>query len=348
MSVHGTARGEVGLKDLPVRAGYYLFGPERALVRFYRQAIRERIENGAREKAETLSVRRFEGEGAWEKAAAEARLMSFDPCRLVLALPQGIPDPKVVTALERALDHPAPGVTLIVEEPVWSARERPGTRLGPLRKSPQAMEAAELKPPQARAFVGAYAERLGLTLEGGALDRLLTLTGHHLETCLTELEKFAACLEIPVVLPEVVDRLTPAEEDASIFPVGDALLAGDLTGALRAAERTLASGQSAFGLVGYVARQAGLLAQASRLLDGTDGRPGSDEDTVALPGVAPWQKAKLLAAARRHPLDGPCAARAILEAQLALRSNIPERLAVTELLWTLLRPCGERAKTRHG
>lgn len=329
-------KAQVAIGEVPVRAGYYLFGPEAAVTHVRRDRIRARLDKEAEERGDILVVRRLEGEDAWTGAAAEARLLTFDPCRLILALPQGVPDARAVSALDRALQSPAPGVTLLVVEPAWSARERPAQRLAPLRKSPYALESPELRPPEARAFIGAYAETLGLRLEAGSLDHLRQRTGGHLGTALTELEKFSACLEGPVVRPETVDALTPAEEEEeAIFPVGDALLAGDLRATLRAADRAIQSGQGAFGLVGYLARQASLAAQAQAFLADPTNDPGAVARAL---GLAPWQAQKIIAAARSGRFEGPRTARAILESQMALRSSVPERLVVTVFLWNLLAP----------
>lgn len=328
-----------GSWTVPVRASYYLFGPERALVRFYRESVRRGAEDRATADGQTLSVRRFEGEDAWSRAAAEARLISFDPYRLILALPAGVPDLKTVAGLAKALENPASGVTLLVEEPVWSGRERPAQRLSPLRKGPLALEARELRPQEALSFAAQAAKELGLSIQAGALQALFRRTGHRLDSCLTELEKFHASLPTSEVTVQTVEWLTPSDETATIFPVGDALLAGDLRAALCAAEQALSAGQSAFGLVGYIARQVSLITQAQSLIRAGKGGPASaasDEAVAKALGVAPWQGQKMVRAARRSRFDGTSGARAILEAQLGLRSSTPERLVVAELLWNLL------------
>lgn len=321
------------------RAAYYLYGPERAWLRVYLPVIRERVAQEAGEGG-PLPVMLVEGEGAWHRAAAEARRFGLERRRLVLARPTGLPEAPVVAALAKALAGPAPGVVLVVVEPEWSGRDRPAARLGPLRRSPQALEMPALDATQAGSFLVAYGRRLGLEVKAEAARELWVRTGGVLETCLTELEKFAASLPTPVLTVDAVRTLTPAADEATVFPVGDAVLRGDLTGALAAAERALAAGQSAFGLVGYVARQVGLVMAVRRLaaLGLGDLRPESVANTL---GVPPWQARRLLATARDPRTVGgedTSAARAILDAQIGLRSSVPERVVVTELLLALLRP----------
>jgi len=332
-----------GLLDPPARAGYYLHGPERAWLRVYLPALRDRVarEAGSREAAPVVHV---EGEDAWQRAAAEARRFGLERHRLVVARPTGVPERAAVTALAQALASPAPGVVLVVVEPEWSGRERPGARLAPLRKGPQALEMVPLDASRAGSFLLTYGRRLGLQVEPEAARELWVRTGETLETCLTELEKFAASLPTPVVTVDAVRTLTPAADEASVFPVGDAVLRGDVAGALAAAEQALARGQSAFGLVGYVARQVGLVAAVRRLeAEGPEDR--SPEAVAGRLGIPPWQARKLLAAAHDpRTLRGgdTSAARAILDAQIALRTSVPERVVVTELLLALARTSGEK------
>lgn len=323
--------------EAPLRRAYYVYGPAEGEALW--RHLRARIEARLREMAgDGLTLVRLEGPDAWQGAGTEARTLAFGGQRLIVAVPEGAPGEGVAGALGRAMDAPAPGVTLLLREPVGDGRRR-GQDVGALRASPHGVEAPALDRRASAAFVAQAGEALGLRWGPGAPAFLYQQVGEDLLLALGELDKYRDVLAPDAALDRTtIERLTPGASAARVYPVGDAYLAGDLAAALAAAHAAMEAGEGAFGIAGYLARQVRLLAGARAYAAerrGAGERVDAEGMASAL-GLRPWQARPLAAAAARPRPRSDGGFVALVEADLDLKSGMPPALAIDRLLIRLI------------
>lgn len=323
--------------EAPLQAAYYVFGPAEGEVLwlYLTDRLRDRLRRMA---GPDLTVVRLDGPGAWQAAASEGRTRALAGSRLILAQPEGAPGDGAGQALARALAQPAPGVTLAVREPVLDGRRRDAA-MTDLRASAAAIEAAALDRRAAAAFVAQAGQAMGLAWGPGAAAFLFGRVGEDPLLAWGELAKYRDILAPGAALDRTaIERLTPLASAARVYPVGDAYLAGDLAGALRTAHAAMDAGESAFGLAGFLGRQAHLLAQAHAYAAACRerGERLEGEGLAAAIGVRPWQARPLLGALGRGRPDPAGAPTALVVADLELKSGMPVGLAVDRLLMALL------------
>ena len=325
-----------GLAQAPLQPAYYVYGPMEAdaLARHLLERVRARLRQIA---GDALEVVRLSGAPAWADAATQARSLSLGGRRLVVAETEGEPAPAVAEALARALSTPAPGVTLFVRE--GPVRGRAGASLERLRKGAWAVRAVVPDRRAAQALLARMGEGEGIAWGSGASAYLFERTGESLLLALGEVRKYRDILPEGAALERAdIERLTPAASAARVYPVGEAYLSADLPTALRAATAALEAGETPFGVAGWLARQARLLAQARAYVEACRAageRPDGAALAAAL-GLQPWQARAFLSATMRGRPDPSSAPALLLQADLDMKGAMPAPIALTRLLFDLI------------
>lgn len=328
----------VGLAEAPLRPAYYVYGPAEAeaLVRYLFERVRERL---GEIDGDTLEVSRLDGAGAAAQAAGAARTLSLGGRRLIVAEIEADIAPAVAAALALALSAPAPGVTLFVRE--GTGRGRASAALERLRKGAWAVRAQVPDRRAAVAFLTRMGEGHGLRWGAGAPAYLLERVGDNLLLALGEVRKYRDILPVEGALERsLIERLTPLESAARVFPVGEAYLAADLPRALAAAHAALMAGDSPFAVAAWLGRQAQHLARAKAYAASCTAQGGRPEAAglAAAIGLQAWQARALLAAAVRGRPDPAGAAARLLRADLEMKGAMPAPLALDRLLVDLIGP----------
>jgi DNA polymerase-3 subunit delta len=183
------------------------------------------------------------------------------------------------------------------------------------------------------------AERTGVAIEDGAIQRLVDFVGADLRTLASELEKLATYAGERSIGAADVDALTPEAREQTVFEVVDAVVEGRAPAALRTLDRMLTSGaEPPLRIQAMLARQVRHLVRATELI-----AAGASEDEVgAACGVRGFPATKLMRQARASSApQAEAALRAIEASDTKVKTGeLPERLALELLVVDLARGFG--------
>jgi len=222
---------------------------------------RARLRALAESMSGAAGVELFEGEASTpERVAAALAAMTLAPGRRVLIV-DGVERwrDRELEGLLAALARPAPDTTVafFARE---DARARAPERLREAVLAAGGDVAVEngLSAAQLPGWAQARAAELGLALGDDAARALVALVGERQERIMRELEKLALALAAPPQAPLGPDDLlglTAAPAQARAWALADALVAGEVVGALRAYLSLRDQGERLGGLVHLVAQR---------------------------------------------------------------------------------------------
>lgn len=313
----------------PSRRAFYVHGPEEGLYRLFIDEVARRARDQGADGRTVL-----EGEQAWQEASSLALTPTLWPgARLLVALPEGRPDPASAEQLARALEQPVADTFLVVRDP--------GGDLGPggraLRRHSKAVAVAAVRGRELPAIVRKAGQLIGLPITDAVANRVATRTGHDLLRILPELVKLRDGLdEGEAITVQTVDRLVPIWPEGRSFAVGDAYFRADLAGAFTALRAALAAGESPFALFGLLARDVRLMSLAEEQAQ-LKGHALTAEELAAPLGLGQAYQASGVAravAAGRPKARGAYVA--LLEADGELKSETPPEIALGRLLVKLI------------
>ncbi len=175
-----------------------------------------------------------------------------------------------------------------------------------------------------------YAAGLGKRFDGAALTVLMERAEPDRVWLRTELDKLAAFTgDRKVITPQDVDAVTVKSRDESVFDLLDAVMNRNAGRSLLLLRQLLAQGEQPMGLLGLLARQVALVANASRLSGS-----GQSVDAIAAElKVKPFVVQKALKQSRL--LDSEWVAQAlesILQADLSIKKGAQPAALALELL----------------
>ena len=189
-------------------------------------------------------------------------------------------------------------------------------------------------PPLAQAAVPAWiqerARRLGVAITPSAADLLADMVGNNLWALASEMEKLSVYAAGRPIVEEDIRALVAASREAEVFPLVDAVVAGDRGRALRLLQQLMATDYDGPHLLALLARQYRMLLLAQEVGD----RRLSREELARTLGIAsPFVAEKVRAQAARYPrrrLEE--AHRRLLAADVAMKRGIQSEEAALELL----------------
>jgi DNA polymerase III subunit delta len=246
--------------------------------------------------------------------------------------------PKQLSALAEALGALPPELSVVLVERPPAGRERPNRARASARKAlVAAVEAAggetiQFAAPSARDLprhLVAEARKRGFELDADAASLLAARMEGRLQRLANELDRLAvwAGPEGRVGADDLAAMVADTSEEAS-WTLADALVEGDPSHALAAAERLTGQGETATGLVWQAAKRLRLAERARELLDA--GRPAKEVEGEL--GMHPYAARMLVRSVRdasATDLRGATCALADLEWWTRGGSDYPEDLAVT-------------------
>ena len=294
-----------------LKPAYLVCGEDHAKIDSWRSRVRRRAEeeNGPG-GLELLDART---EGPEEVAASLSALTFGGGTRYVMVDGVETWKPAAVEPLVRELASPPPETVLVLV-----AR---GKAPDPLRKAVEKAggELREYEPPKKgelpRWAIGRAAEE-GLTLDLEAARALVGVVGANQHRLAREVERLALLAHPKDRLTaEQVQRLAAGESSARGFDLADALVAGDLEGALRLAEELVELGERPGRLVYPILSGLRRSLRAAELIDA-----GLSETQLAKElRVPPWLAKRIASQARkadRDALESALCAFADLEVQM--------------------------------
>jgi DNA polymerase-3 subunit delta len=180
----------------------------------------------------------------------------------------------------------------------------------------------ECNPLDKRGVVGwvkDVAKEKGVTLGGGVAERLADLAGHDLWALDNELAKLAAFAAGETVDLAAVNGLVVAAQDAKIWDLTDAVVAGNARRAASALQRLLASGEAPQKLLISMVRPYRQLALVKDALD----RRQSRDQAVRQAGVPSFKRDEMCNLADRYAWPQLRSAyRRIVDADLSVKRGL--------------------------
>jgi len=240
------------LKQREPGPAYLFLGPEPYQRDYCRKALIERALPDPEERENGLTRLDLE-ETTLEAAIGDACSLSLFTTRRTLvisnaeaALPRtkgaAAPEeeeksrgtPAGAAALERYLQDPAPGVTLVFEAARFEFQGEDKKKIERVREFyravPEVVEFAPMTAAQARPFAAKLAERAGLEIGPAELDILVEALGAEAGRIATEIEKLR--LYGKRIGEEEISKLVPEARESTIFALVAAMGRGDRAGSL--------------------------------------------------------------------------------------------------------------------
>jgi len=315
-------------------AGYLILGEDSYL----RERLREElIEERVPAEARAMAVARFDlGESPLAEVLRQAAAPSlFSPCQVLVLQRADALREADLEELEAYWEAPADFTVLVFEAERLDGRTR-AARL--LQERCRVLAADSPDDRGALASATRYAAEKKLELRPEAAEDLVFAVGPDQGRLRMELDKLAAYAGKggQVTAEDVAAVVSPARQ-FQVFELADLLAEGRRAEALRLVRRLLEAGEQPVGVVGMLAWLYRQLLQARAFPPGTP--VGKAAQTLR-----PRSRVEaLLRQARRfHPEELRAGFAALLEADVALKSSVPDAAAVLETLVLRLTAPGEK------